>query len=116
MNDGRWMDRSHATGAGHSRIHQDEHDLGFADHVAVHQADAFGAAHFPARLRELDVNDERVAGPDGLAPFHGFRRHEVGDLAPVPGLLEREDAGRLRDRLELEDARHVGWPGKWPWK
>ena len=76
--------------------------LGFADHLAVHGTDPFGFADFAAGFGQFHINDECIAGPHRLAPFDVFRRHEVGDLAEIFRLTQRENARHLGDRLKLQ--------------
>src|SRR5262245_4713465 len=83
-------------------FHQDERDLGLAHGFVADAADALRLADLAAALGQFDLDHERVAGTDRLAPLDALRRHEVGEAPEVLGLFQHEDAGGLSHRLQLQ--------------
>ncbi len=69
---------------------------------------------FPRDLGQFDLDHQRVAGHDRLAPFHVVGRHEIGELPEVFRLPQHQDARDLRDGFQLQHARHDRMPGKCP--
>src|SRR3989442_2958092 len=70
------MSNSPGGGASPSTVGHHEGHFRFTDHFVVHIANAFGLADLAAGLGQLDVDDQRVAGPDRLAPFDMLGGHE----------------------------------------
>src|SRR2546422_808376 len=90
-----WMTAVASIMRNSSRVDEHERHVGFTDGFLAHVTDALGLADLAAHLGQLDLDSQRVARQDGLAPSDAFRGHEVGDLPAVLDLLEHENAGDL---------------------
>ena len=84
--------------------------------VNSHSVAIFAVEHRPAGeladaralLEEFDFEAEQHAGLDRLAELHAVDGHEIDELARTgeAEALDREHAGGLRQRLDLQHARH----------
>jgi hypothetical protein len=89
------------------QLHHLQQDLGLR-HAMGSRADlALHAAELPAPVQDLDLELELVAGDDGPAELRVVDADDV-DLHAlrVLGLLQKPDAGRLREALHDQDAGH----------
>ena len=50
------------------------------------RAYSLGFTDLATTLHDFDVNDQRIARQDWLAPLDGINRHEVGDLSQFSAL------------------------------
>jgi len=95
-----------------SFVEERKHQLSFGNNCIVYDAMALGFCQtFATRFRDLGVNKNGVAGQNWFAKFYFVGAHEVADAAGSFRQLEQQDAGHLRHRFDLQDARHyrVAW-------
>src|ERR1035441_10625246 len=85
-------------------------------HFSPHFANPFGLADLAAYLRQLNINHQHIPRLPRLAPFHIPRRHEIGHLACVLGVLEHKDSSHLRHGLQLQHPGHYRVSGEMPLK
>src|SRR5579884_2494877 len=89
-----------------SRVHQHESHFRFAHRFALDGANALRLADLAAKFGQFDIDHEHVTWTDRLSPFHAFSGDEISQLPEHLRLSQRENARSLRDRLQLQHARH----------
>src|SRR5947199_7544502 len=96
-----------------SLFEKGEHEITFGGDSVVHDAAAmsFGDA-IASGFDQLGLNEESVARKNWLTEFYRIRAHKVADSVRCFRQFEKQNAGDLRHRLNLHDARHYGVAGK----
>ena len=90
-----------------------EHQLAFGDDRVVHHAAALRLGDaVAARLGQLGVNEERVAGKNRFAKFYVVRAHEITDPAGALASAHHQHARHLRHRFHLQHAGHDRMAGE----
>ena len=97
---------------GRSGVDDGEFEFGAGDDLAVDGAGGDGGADGAAEAEDLGVDEEGVAGDDGLAEFDFVGAEEVADFPLIIRKAHDEDGGGLGHGLELEDAGHDGVSGE----